>query len=334
MSGSILVTGGTGFIGSHICIALCDAGFRPLLFDNGSNTQNNVVERIYKITGFTPKYIKGDIRDRRLLDQILRDESIEAVIHLGATRSVSSSLIDPLHCYENNLMGSSILIQAMHNAGIRKLIFSSSAAVYGIPSTCPIPETAPCRPISPYGLAKKMVEQMICDLCLADPEWRAISMRYFNPAGAHISGLMGESRKSKSNQLIPIVSQVALGQRRAFKIFGKDYPTHDGTAIRDYVHVMDLAQAHVLGLKYLQKPSTFLKINLGSGKGHSVLDVVDIMQRVSGKRIEHSFGLRKLGDAPECWADSTFAKKIIGWSAQSSLYTICEDILRWQHSES
>lgn len=333
MSDRILVIGGAGFIGSHICAALGAVGHTPLILDNFSNADPSVLSRLGKIMGAPPQCIRGDASNRALLERLLRDESISAVIHLSGFKDMSGSMTDPLRCYESNVVDSLTLIASMRAVDVKTLIFSSSAAVYGIPDVCPIPESARCRPRNPYGHAKHMVEQVLKDLCLAEPGWRIMLLRYFNPTGAHESGLIGEPLNGQPCHLLPTICQVVAGLHPFLTVQGSDYPTPDGTSIRDYVHVMDIAQAHALALDHLRQRPGLRTLNLGSGQGHSVLEVVCAMERASGRQIPVKFGARKPGDIPACWADPSLARSTLGWSAHKGLASICEDMLRWVDSE-
>lgn len=326
----ILVTGGAGFIGSHTSVALSAGGYTPLILDNFSNGDPGVVERLGKITGRSPRCVRGDVRDRALLDRLFHEERIEGVIHLGGIKTTGGGPSDPIACHENNVVGSFTLIAAMRAAGVKNLIFASSATVYGFPDACPIRESAVCRPTSPYGSAKRVIEQALTALCLADPTWSVMVLRLFNPAGAHESGLIGESLHGRPLQLIPAVCQVAAGLRQAFMVKGIDHPTRDGTTIRDYVHVMDIAQAHVLAMEHMQQRKGLQTLNLGSGRGHSVLDVVRAVERASGQLVSCEFGPRRAGDVPAYWADPSLARATLAWVAHRGLGIICEDSWRWQ----
>lgn len=330
MSHCILVTGGTGFIGSHTCVALSEAGYTPVILDNLSNSDLRVVDRLGRITGSQPRFIQGDVRDRALLDRLFRDEGIGGVIHLAGLKSISDSLADPLGFYNNNVQGSLTLTAAMHAAGIKVLIFSSSATVYGEPDRCPIPESAACRPVSPYGRSKRMVEQALSTLHQADPAWRIMLLRYFNPIGAHESGLIGDSPRGKFRNLLPALCDVAAGLNDKLTVQGHDYPTPDGTAMRDYIHVMDIAEAHVAALRYAQPQSGLWALNLGTGSGHSVLDVIRAFERVSGRRIAYELGPRRPKDVPAYWADPSLAHAILGWKPQRSLDAMCHDSWYWR----
>ncbi|MET0543577.1 MAG: UDP-glucose 4-epimerase GalE [Variovorax sp.] len=326
----ILVTGGAGFIGSHTCVALSAAGYRPLLLDNLGNSDIRVLDRLAEITGERPAFVQGDVRDRPLLDRVFRDHAIDGVIHFAGLKAVGDSVADPLHYYDNNVNGTLVLAAAMQAAGVRTLIFSSSATVYGDPDSSPIPEDAACRPANPYGHSKRMVEQMLADLQFAQPDWRIALLRYFNPVGAHESGLIGEHPQGKPNNLMPFVSQVAVGLRERLAVHGGDYPTHDGTGVRDYVHVMDLAEGHVAALRHAAAAPGLVTLNLGTGQGASVLDVVKAFERASGKTIAYAVGPRRAGDVPAYWGDPSLAQATLGWRARRGLDQMCADSWRWQ----
>ncbi|MDM0114675.1 UDP-glucose 4-epimerase GalE [Variovorax sp. J22R133] len=330
MKNCVLVTGGAGYIGSHTVVALAAAGYEPLILDNFCNSDPRVVERLSKIMGMAPRLIEGDIRDRALLDRIFREERITAVIHFAALKAVGDSVSDPHSYYENNVNGTLVLTAAMAAAGVKTLVFSSSATVYGVPERTPIAEDAPCGPTNPYGQTKWMVEQILRDLEHADPEWRVALLRYFNPVGAHESGLIGEQPKGRPNNLMPFVSQVAVGLRECLSVHGSDYPTPDGTGVRDYVHVLDLADGHVAALQHLEKQAGVLTVNLGTGQGASVLQLVAAFERASGKAIRYELGPRRPGDVPTTVADPTLARTLLGWQAKRGLDQMCEDSWRWQ----
>jgi len=329
-SNTILVTGGAGFIGSHTCVALTQAGFAPLILDNFSNSSERVLPRIHTISGATPTLIQGDVRDGALLARVFEAHAIGGVIHFAGLKAVGDSVADPLSYYDVNVGGTVVLSRAMAAAGVKTLIFSSSATVYGEPERSPIPEDAPYAAASPYGRTKRMVEEILADLHHADPDWRIARLRYFNPVGAHESGLMGEHPNGKPNNLMPFVSQVAVGLRERLTVHGGDYPTPDGTGVRDYVHVMDLAEGHVAALRHVQKQPGLLTLNLGTGIGGSVLDVVKAFERVSGKPIPRDIGPRRSGDVPAYWADVTQAKATLGWEAKRDIAQMCADSWRWQ----
>ncbi|WP_218509597.1 UDP-glucose 4-epimerase GalE [Variovorax sp. dw_308] len=330
MDNLILVTGGAGFIGSHTCVALSAAGYRPLILDNLNNSDVRVLERLAKITGRPPSFIKGDVRDRTLLDRIFREHNISGVMHFAGLKAVGDSVTDPILYYGNNVTGALVLAEAMQAAAVKTLIFSSSATVYGTPERSPIPESAPCRPANPYGRSKRMVEQMLADLQHSQPDWRISLLRYFNPVGAHQSGLIGEHPLGNPNNLMPLVSQVAVGVRDQLAVHGNDYPTHDGTGIRDYVHVMDLAEGHVAALRHAASGPGLVTLNLSTGQGASVLDVVKAFERASGQRIAYEVGPRRPGDVAAYWGDPSLAQVTLGWRARRGMDQMCADTWRWQ----
>ena len=330
MTHTILVTGGAGFIGSHTCVALAQAGYEPLILDNLGNSDIRVVDRLARITGRAPRWIEGDVRDRALLDRIFAEERIAGVIHFAGLKAVGDSVADPIGYYENNVHGTWVLTQAMEAAGVRTLVFSSSATVYGDPERSPIPEDAPCRPANPYGRSKRIVEETLADWQQASPGWRIVLLRYFNPVGAHESGLIGEHPQGKPNNLMPFVCQVAVGLRNRLVVHGGDYPTADGTGVRDYVHVMDLAEGHVAALRKAQEAPGLLTLNLGTGQGASVLDVVKAFEAASGRSIAYEIGPRRPGDVPAYWADPALAGRVLGWQARRGLEQMCADAWRWQ----
>ena len=330
MGDCILVTGGAGFVGSHSCVALAEAGYTPLILDNLGNSDVRVVERLGRITGTVPTFIEGDVRDRALLDRVFAMHDVAGVMHFAGLKAVGDSVRDPIGYYDNNVNGSLVLAAAMQAAGVKTLIFSSSATVYGEPERSPIPEDAPRRPANPYGHSKRMVEQALADLQHAQPEWRIALLRYFNPVGAHESGLIGEHPQGKPNNLMPFVCQVAVGQRAELAVHGGDYPTHDGTGVRDYVHVMDLAEGHVAALRHVAKAPGLLTLNLGSGRGASVLDVVKAFERASGRPVAHTIGPRRPGDVSAYWGDASLAEATMGWRARRDLDQMCADSWRWQ----
>ena len=330
MGNCILVTGGAGFIGSHTCVALAEAGYTPLVLDNLGNSDLRVLDRLARITGKAPDFIEGDVRDRALLDRVFAENEIAGVIQFAGLKAVGDSVAEPMAYYQNNVHGSWVLAEAMQAAGVKTLIFSSSATVYGEPDRSPIPEDAPCRPASPYGRSKHMVEESLRDLQIAQPDWRIALLRYFNPVGAHESGLIGEHPNGKPNNLMPFVSQVAVGLREKLAVHGGDYPTPDGTGVRDYVHVMDLAEGHVAALRHTEQAPGLVTLNLGTGTGASVLDVVKAFERASGRRIAYDIGPRRAGDVPAYWGDPALAEATLGWRARRGLDQMCADSWRWQ----
>ncbi len=326
----ILVTGGTGFIGSHTSIALAAAGYIPLLLDNFSNSDARVLQRLNNIIGTTPKLVEGDVRDTPLLAKLFGDYDITGVMHFAGLKAVGDSVADPLSYYDVNVCGTVNLARAMKASGVKTLIFSSSATVYGEPESSPIPEHAPFAPANPYGQSKAMSELILADLHKSDPTWRIARLRYFNPVGAHESGLIGELPQGKPNNLMPFVSQVAVGIRERLTVHGNDYPTPDGTGVRDYVHVMDLAEGHVAALRHVTDNPGLLTLNLGTGVGASVLDVVNTFERVSGRPVARDMGPRRPGDVPAYWADPSQALATLGWKAKRGLDEMCADSWRWQ----
>ena len=412
---SILITGGAGYIGSHTLVALIEAGYNPVIVDNLVNSKLKVLERIAKIAGKKPPFYKIDLRDTVALDKVFRKHKITSVIHFAALKAVGESVLQPLRYYENNINGSLSLFRVMAERGVQKIIFSSSAAVYGDPAVVPIKEDAPTIPTNPYAATKLIIENILRDIYKADPAWRIILLRYFNPVGAHPSGLIGEDPQGIPNNLVPYISQVAVGRRTHINIFGKNYPTKDGTGVRDYIHVMDLAEGHVAALRYMERaessprdsscrrkpasipalsstnsllssnslsstkklsfprrresmptpsspatdgdaipfchyepplrrrgnlvktnlhemapPASPLIINLGTGRGYTVLEIIEAFARASGKKIPYKISKRRPGDIATCYAQTTLAKKLLGWKASRSLDAMCADAWRWQ----
>lgn len=327
---NILVTGGLGFIGSHTCVDLLARGNEVTILDNLDNSQIGTLEAIKTITGKLPVFIEGDVRDGSTLRTVLQDHQIDAVIHFAALKSVGESWKRPLDYFDNNISGTITLLQAMEGTGVRNFVFSSSATVYGDPDFCPIPESAATRTTNPYGRTKLICEQLLADKAASDPKFQVATLRYFNPVGAHPSGLIGEAPTGTPNNLMPYVSQVASGQREYLQVFGDDYETHDGTGVRDYIHVMDLAAAHVRALDYITEMNQSLTVNLGTGKGYSVLDVVAAFERASGRSVPFRVVARRPGDAASCFADPSLAHGLLGWTAERSLDQMCVDAWRWQ----
>lgn len=326
----ILVTGGAGYIGSHTCAELARAGRDFVILDNLSNSTTDAVGRLQRIVGRAVSFYAGDVRDAALLDRIFSEHPISSVLHFAGLKSVADSVRQPLAYFDNNVVGSIRLLEAMERAGCMTLVFSSSATVYGDASTMPVREDAICVTASPYGRTKLMVEEMLGDLQAADEAWRIARLRYFNPVGAHESGLLGESPRGTPNNLMPYVAQVASGLRPHVTVFGNDYPTPDGTGVRDYVHVMDLAQGHVAALDYLTKKAGDIVLNLGTGKGTSVLEMLDAFGKASGSPIPYEIAPRRPGDVAICFADVSRAKDVLGWTAQRGIDQMCRDAWRWQ----
>ena len=328
----ILVTGGAGFIGSHTCVELLNAGHAVAVVDNLCNSSEESLRRIGRITGKAPTFHRADIRDRAALDAVFKAEGrIDAVIHFAALKAVGESSKIPLAYYGNNITGTITLCEAMTAAGCKNLVFSSSATVYGDPASVPIREDSPTPgATNPYGWTKLMMEQIFRDLQKSDPAWNIILLRYFNPIGAHPSGLIGEDPAGIPNNLLPFVAQVAIGRHPALTVFGNDYPTPDGTGVRDYIHVVDLAVGHLKAIEKLTSKPGLTIYNLGTGHGSSVLDVVAAFEKASGRKVPYTIKSRRPGDVAECWADPTKAERELGWKAERGLLVMCEDAWRWQ----
>lgn len=327
----ILVTGGAGYLGTHTCAALSKVGKPFLILDNFSNSSPSAIDRLEKVCGTRPTYVRGDVRDSKLLTQIFQDYSISAVIHFAASKYVGESVAKPLLYYDNNINGLVTLLQVMQAANVHKLVFSSSSGVYGNPTITPVMEDTAMCPISPYGHTKAIGEQILRDLVHIHPDWKVACLRYFNPIGAHESGLLGEEAFGVPNTLLPYMTRVAAGELSHLNIFGGDYPTIDGTPVRDYLHVMDLAEGHVKALDYLpQHDASMFVLNLGAGKGCSVLEMVSAFERVSHIKIPYEIVPRRFGDAAACWADSSKANAMLGWHTKRDLNQMIEDAWRWQ----
>ncbi|WP_374398675.1 UDP-glucose 4-epimerase GalE [Niveibacterium sp.] len=326
----ILVTGGAGYIGSITSVQLIGAGYEPVIVDNFCNASPKVLDRIEQIAGRRPTLYTGDIRDRALLDRIFAEHKIEAVIHFAALKAVGESVAKPLEYYENNLGGTFVLLEAMRAAGVKNFVFSSSATVYGDPASVPIREDFPTRATNPYGWTKLMMEQVLTDFQHATPDWSVTLLRYFNPVGAHPSGLMGEDPQGIPNNLMPYLAQVAVGRREFLSVYGSDYPTPDGTGVRDYIHVMDLADGHIAALRARQGRAGVHVFNLGSGHGNSVLEMVAAFGRAVGRELPYKLVERRAGDIAECWADPAYAERELGWRATRSLDDMTRDTWNWQ----
>lgn len=330
MAGTVLVTGGAGYIGSHACIALMDAGYNVVVLDNLCNSSPVALQRLQQICGKSVDFVQGDIRDRACLDQIFRSHPVAAVLHFAGLKAVGESVTMPLEYYDNNVAGTLVLLAAMHEAGVCNLVFSSSATVYGDPATVPIREDFALAPTSPYGRTKRMVEDILADLQQANHEWSIGCLRYFNPVGAHPSGRIGEDPQGFPNNLMPFVAQVAVGQREKLLVFGNDYATPDGTGVRDYIHIMDLVEGHVVALDYICRVRGLHTINLGTGNGVSVLEMVNAFERASGRKVPYEIVGRRPGDIAACWADPALALELLNWRASRNLAQMCEDAWRWQ----
>ena len=327
----ILVTGGAGFIGSHTCVALAQAGIPFMVLDNFCNSRRSVLERVERITGAPVPFIEGDIRDTALLQRVFAEHPVEGVIHFAALKSVGESVREPLRYYDNNVAGTVALLGAMRAANVRTLVFSSSATVYGDPASVPIREDFPLSATNAYGWSKLMMEQVLADVDASEPgQWRIARLRYFNPVGAHASGLIGEDPQDIPNNLLPYVEQVAVGLREQLSVYGNDYPTPDGTGVRDYIHVCDLAEGHVAALRYLRDHPGLLTVNLGTGRPVSVLEMVRAFERASGRAVPYRIVARRPGDVAQCWADPALAQQLLGWTAKLGLDQMCEDAWRWQ----
>lgn len=331
MKPMILVTGGAGYIGSHVVLALLEAGREVLVLDNLSNSSVESLRRVEGLCGRTPRFVEGDIRDRGLLDRLFAEYPIDAVMHFAGLKAVGESVQQPLRYYENNVAGSVTLFQAMAAANVFRLVFSSSATVYGEAPQMPIREDFPTgTPTNPYGRSKLMVEEILRDLSVSEPRWSIALLRYFNPVGAHPSGLIGEDPQGIPNNLLPYISQVAIGKLRELAVFGDDYPTVDGTGVRDYIHVMDLADGHLKALDALMSRSGINVWNLGTGTGYSVLEMVRAFEEASGRPVPFCIAPRRAGDIAECWADPSRAECELGWRANRGLKEMMADTWRWQ----
>jgi len=326
----ILITGGTGYIGSHTAVELILAGLDVLIIDNFCNSKATVLERIERIAGRRPGFVEADVRDRDAMRSLFAEHRFEAVIHFAGLKSVGESVAQPLRYYDNNIHGSLVLFETMVTAGVKTLVFSSSATVYGDPHVVPIREDFPLSATNPYGRSKLMIEEILGDVARSDAAWRIALLRYFNPVGAHESGLIGEDPHGIPNNLMPYIAKVATGNLKELSVFGSDYPTHDGTGVRDYIHVVDLARGHLAALKALRSTEGVLTVNLGTGQGYSVLDVVRAFEAASGRKVPYRIVGRRPGDIAACYADPSLAKKLLGWQAQYDIDEMCRDTWRWQ----
>ena len=327
----VLVTGGMGYIGSHTCVQMIEAGLEPIILDNLCNSKEAVLERVETLAGTKPTFYQGDIRDREILDQVFSEHEISSVIHFAGLKAVGESVEKPLEYYDNNVHGTLMLVDAMKHAGVNSLVFSSSATVYGDPEEIPIKETTPTGQVTnPYGRSKYMVEECLRDIQVAAPEMSITLLRYFNPVGAHPSGIMGEDPQGIPNNLMPFIAQVAVGRREYLSVFGNDYPTPDGTGIRDYIHVMDLADGHIAALRAVGEKAGLHIFNLGTGKGSSVLEMVDAFSKACGHDVAYKICPRRPGDIAECWADPAKAREELGWEAKFDVTAMAADTWRWQ----
>lgn len=329
-SQSILVTGGAGYIGSHTVVQLLGAGARVIVLDNLCNSKREVINRIEKITGRRPEFVVGDVRDRSLLRSVFNNHKIDSVIHFAGLKAVGESVQKPLEYYDNNVTGSLVLFEEMGRAGVKSLVFSSSATVYGDPASVPITEDFPLKATNPYGQSKLMVEEILRDLYKSDDTWKVALLRYFNPVGAHESGLIGEDPSGIPNNLMPFVAQVAVGKREKLAVFGNNYPTPDGTGVRDYIHVDDLASGHLAAISALKNQGGLITVNLGTGRGYSVLEMIQAFEKASGKPVTFEIINRRPGDIAACYANPLKAKELLGWVAQHDIDRMCVDAWRWQ----
>ena len=332
---SILITGGAGYIGSHTLVALSEAGYDFVVYDNLSNSSKESIKRVEKIINKSIFFEEGDIRDKETLKKVFKKYNIDSVIHFAGLKAVGESVEKPLEYYDNNVVGTLRLLEVMKEFDCKKIVFSSSATVYGNPKSNPIKEDFPVGgTTNPYGTSKYIIERILEDLYLSDNSFKIAILRYFNPVGAHESGMIGEEPNGIPNNLMPYISQVAIGEREYLNIFGADYDTHDGTGVRDYIHVVDLALGHVRAIDYLNSKDTMkpLIVNLGTGIGYSVVDVLKAFEKASGKKIPYKIVDRRAGDIATCYSDPSFAKEILGWEAKKSLEDMCVDIWNWQNN--
>ena len=326
----VLVTGGAGYIGSHTTLLLIEAGYEVVIFDNFSNASKESIRRVEAIVGKEILVVEGDIRSREDLRKVFTAHKIDAVIHFAGLKAVGESVEQPLRYYDNNVNGSVVLCEVMSEYNCKSIIFSSSATVYGDPHTTPILENFPLSATNPYGRSKLMVEEILRDVYVSDSEWKIVLLRYFNPVGAHASGTIGEDPNGLPNNLMPFISQTAVGKREYLSVFGNDYDTVDGTGVRDYIHVVDLAQGHVNALNKIKNFKAPMTINLGTGNGYSVLEMVEAFKKASGKKVSYKIAERRAGDIATCFADPSYAKKVLEWEATRGIDEMCEDTWRWQ----
>ncbi|MBK8767091.1 MAG: UDP-glucose 4-epimerase GalE [Burkholderiaceae bacterium] len=326
----VLVTGGAGYIGSHTVLELLLAGYPVVVLDNLSNASPEALVRVERITGARAPLVVGDIRDEALVTDLLARHDFGAVLHFAGLKAVGESVAKPLAYYDNNVTGTQVLLRCLQRTAVRRFVFSSSATVYGDPESVPLSETSRTGPTNPYGRSKWMIEFMLGDLAAAEPGWAIGILRYFNPVGAHSSGLIGEDPADVPNNLMPFVAQVAVGRRERLSVFGSDWPTEDGTGVRDYIHVVDLAQGHVAALERLNRQAGAFTVNLGTGRGYSVLQMIRAFEKASGRKVPYDLVARRPGDIAECWADPAMAHALLGWRATRDIDTMCADVWRWQ----
>lgn len=328
---SVLVTGGAGYIGSHTIVELLECGYDVVVLDNLVNSNKKSLERVKKITGKDAKFYQVDLCDAEGTDKVFDENpEIDSVIHFAGLKAVGESVAKPIEYYYNNIAGTLNLCASMRKHGVKKIVFSSSATVYGMPKSVPIKEDFPLSTTNPYGETKLMIERILKDICVSDPELSVAILRYFNPIGAHKSGLIGEDPNGIPNNLLPYIAQVGIGKLKFLSVFGDDYPTHDGTGVRDYIHVVDLAKAHIKALVFTDKNKGIDYFNIGTGVGYSVLDIVKAYEKASGLKIAYKIVDRRPGDIAECYADPAKARNVLGWEAEYGIETMCEDLARWQ----
>ncbi len=331
MMNTILITGGAGYIGSHACVEFLQAGYNIVVLDNLCNSSAEALQRVRELTGKDFPFVQGDIRDRAGLDRLFQTHKIDAVIHFAGLKAVGESVAQPLQYYDNNIAGSITLFEAMQAAGVNTIVFSSSATVYGDPASVPIREDFPVgATTNPYGRSKLIIEQILTDLATAEPSWRIALLRYFNPVGAHQSGRIGEDPRGTPNNLMPYIAQVAVGRREYLNVWGDDYPTPDGTGVRDYIHVVDLVLGHIKAVEKLAEAPGVRIWNLGTGQGYSVLDMARAFEVASERAVPYKIGPRRIGDIAQCYADPSLAARELGWRATHDLVEMCEDTWRWQ----
>ena len=327
---SVLVTGGAGYIGSHACVELLNSGFEVVVIDNLSNSNEEALKRVEEITGKSFKFYKKDLLDREAVEEMFNKEKIDAVMHFAGLKAVGESVSQPMRYYHNNITSTLVLCEVMNKYGVKNLVFSSSATVYGNPHTVPISEEFPLSATNPYGRTKLMIEEILRDLYVADNTWNIAILRYFNPIGAHASGEIGEDPKGIPNNLVPYITQVAIGMRDKLSVYGNDYPTSDGTGVRDYIHVVDLVLGHLKALEKLRSKPGVVTYNLGTGIGYTVLEVVEAFSKTSGRDIPYQIAARRPGDIAACYADPSKAKAELGWRAEKGLDEMCKDSWNWQ----
>jgi UDP-glucose 4-epimerase len=326
----VLVTGGAGYIGSHTCVLLIEAGYDIVVFDNFCNSSMESLKRVEKLVNKKIPFVEGDIRNKSDLQKAFDNYKIDSVIHFAGLKAVGESVEKPLEYYDNNINGTLVLCEVMKENNCKSIVFSSSATVYGDPHATPIKEDFPLSATNPYGRTKLFIEEILRDLYTSDNEWHIVLLRYFNPVGAHKSGTIGEDPNGIPNNLMPFIAQTAVGKREQLSVFGGDYETHDGTGVRDYIHVVDLADGHVKAIEKIKQFNEVMTINLGTGNGYSVLDMVKAFEAASGKKVPYIIAPRRAGDIAKCFADPSYAKEILGWSATKNIQEMCEDSWRWQ----